>query len=266
MAVIGNLKDISLTNLVQVNGQSGMTGRLSIVHKEDNANIYFVSGKIVHATLGTYSGKEAFYGMLEWKDGNFKIETDIIAETQTISVSWSDLLVSGLQKLDERKSKVEISGKPDQTIPDDIGKLFGLDKLDGSLMPTEKNKEDDMANQLQEILRELGTEISGFISASIVGMDGLGIATYSVEKVNEEVTTAQIAVMFKAAALTIEELSGEKVVDSLLTTDKAYLMIRYLNDRDYFLSISCNRNQSNLGLVRLVSRTYIGRLSNAMPH
>ena len=71
--------------------------------------------------------------------------------------------------------------------------------------------------------------------------------------------------LFKLVNTSVDKLGAGNIQDFLLTTDKAYLLIRYLSDRNYFLGIAADRRKANLGNMRLYSRIFSERLSKAMP-
>lgn len=265
MAVKGNLKDISLTNLVQMQAQSGMTGRLSVQHAEDQALIFFAEGELIHAELGVVSGKDAFYQALAWEEGEFELESDLVSPSQTITEGWSDLLLGGLHQLDESNALETESKKKDEIFPEDLGKLFGLEKTNNSPETGDIITEDDMAQKMQEVLGDLAAEATGLFAAAVVGMDGLPIAEYSKKSVNTEAFSAQMTLLIKLVDTTTKKVNAGKVEDYLLTTDKAYLLIRFLGDSEYYLGIGAAKNASNLGKLRLYSRIYSERLSAVLP-
>ncbi len=258
----GNLKTIPLTTLVQMFGQSGLTGRLDLKKENLKAELFFKDGNIVDAKLGEKSGRPVFYSIIGWVDADFSLDTNDETNTYTISESWSDLLLEGLLKLDESTKKT-IKERETKVIPDDIGKLFGFDKN------IEENKgispEATMANQMEEVLKELGQEIPGLITATIVGMDGLGVAHFTNSAGDPDAVNAQATILLKLVTSTLEKVMNEKVEDLLMTNKSTYLMLKQLDDPEYFLGILCYRDQANLGNMRLMSRTIVKRLSNVMP-
>jgi hypothetical protein len=51
MGINGNLKDISVADLIQIHCIDQRTARLRIDQKDQAAEIYFHAGQVVHATL-----------------------------------------------------------------------------------------------------------------------------------------------------------------------------------------------------------------------
>ncbi len=122
-----------------------------------------------------------------------------------------------------------------------------------------------MAQNMREILVELGQEVPGFMAASVVGMDGLGVANHAAGSLDTEIINAQMTLLFKLVNTSVDKIGGGDINDFLLTTDKAFLLIRYLSDRNYFLGIAADRRKANLGNMRLYNRIFADRLSKAMP-
>ncbi len=260
MGVKGNLKDISLTNLIQINCQSKVTGRLKLNNGIQQAHIYFSEGNIVHADLGNRLGEEAFNEILGWDVGQFELESGLSSKDHTITMHWSNLLLSGLHQLDESIAQEEEETTNELPIPpEDIGELFGFEKSSTTV------KETDMVQSMQEILTDLGQEVPGFMVAAIVGVDGLGVVNHAVGSIPVETINARMTLLFKLVNTSVSKMEAGDIEDFLLTTDKTYLLLRYLSDKNYFLSIVADRRKANLGNLRLYSRVFAGRLSKAMP-
>lgn len=111
MALVGNLKDIKLANLVQLNCMEHNTAKLTIEHNGKYGFIYFDKGQVVHAEFDPFIGEEAFYRLLQLYTGNFKVESGIRAPAKTISTSWNNLLLEGLHRLDDQDQKSGINYK-----------------------------------------------------------------------------------------------------------------------------------------------------------
>ena len=99
--IYGNLRDLTLPNLVSLLCNEGKVGCLEIQNQGHVAQIFFEKGQIVHAVLADVSGKEVFFEALTWAEGSFVVYLGIQALEQTIQTSWSGLLLEGLNRLDE---------------------------------------------------------------------------------------------------------------------------------------------------------------------
>jgi len=103
MALVGNLKDLKLPNLIQLNCLEKNCARLTIQTRQGKGLIYFDNGQIVHAELGKTIGEKAVFEMLSLKEGIFRVENDIKAAEKTVFNNWSNLLLDSLRAIDEEK-------------------------------------------------------------------------------------------------------------------------------------------------------------------
>jgi len=101
MALVGDLKDLKLPSLIQLNCMEKNTAKLTIETDGRYGFVYFENGQVVHAEYDPEIGEEAVYRMLHLYSGKFKVESGIRAPAQTIRLSWNSLLLEGLHKLDD---------------------------------------------------------------------------------------------------------------------------------------------------------------------
>ncbi len=106
MALIGNLKEIKLPSLIQLNCMERNTAKLTIEHGGKFGFIYFDNGQIAHAEFDPFDGEEAVYRLLALFEGKFKVENDVRPPIKSINTSWSNLLLAGMHKLDHRKDEL----------------------------------------------------------------------------------------------------------------------------------------------------------------
>jgi predicted regulator of Ras-like GTPase activity (Roadblock/LC7/MglB family) len=115
---------------------------------------------------------------------------------------------------------------------------------------------------LQQFRGELGAD---FISADVVGMDGLSIAGGSMDPgFNSSEASARVAMVMKLAANVTTKVGMGVVDDNLVTTDRSYMLTRFLGDGTYFLNVAVTRN-AILGSVRLMMNEYAPQLWEAIP-
>lgn len=107
--VSGNLRDMSLTSIVQITCTDMKSARLVLRQpnsmpggEEREGVIFFENGQIVHAAVGSLQGTEAVYELLDWDEGFFQMESNLVAPRQTITVSWTHLLLESTSRLDEQ--------------------------------------------------------------------------------------------------------------------------------------------------------------------
>jgi predicted regulator of Ras-like GTPase activity (Roadblock/LC7/MglB family) len=99
MPLQGNLDEMSLANLIQVNCQEMRSARLTLTYKGQKGEVYFSDGQIVHASVGTLAGADAIYELLRWDAGIFTLETDVPPPEKSVDTPWSQLLLEGMKQL-----------------------------------------------------------------------------------------------------------------------------------------------------------------------
>lgn len=97
----GSLRDMGLTEVVQVLGQGRKSGCLRLVSQHRMGEIYFAEGLVVHAALAQVVGEEAVYQMLLLKDGDFKFDPAGKPKEKTMQASIESLLLEGMRRMDE---------------------------------------------------------------------------------------------------------------------------------------------------------------------
>jgi len=100
MALVGNLKDLKLPNLIQLNCMEKNESKLTIEHSGKYGSIYFQNGQIVHAEFDPDIGKEALFRLLGLDDGKFKVEIAVRPPIVSITDNWSNLMLEGLHQFD----------------------------------------------------------------------------------------------------------------------------------------------------------------------
>lgn len=132
MPLQGRLKEMSLTNLIQVSCQEMRAAHLTIAHKGQTGEIYFSDGQVVHAAAGSRIGEEAIYEMLAWDDGTFTLEKDVYAPDKSVHTNWPELLLEGMKraaewKTDEREAEHTMN-------PDTLAQLKAIEGVTGAVI------------------------------------------------------------------------------------------------------------------------------------
>jgi predicted regulator of Ras-like GTPase activity (Roadblock/LC7/MglB family) len=244
MGMTGNLSGLAAADLIQLNCVDQKVARLQIAHAEIVAEIFFADGQIVHAECGGQKGEEVIYQVLGWNEGDFSLENEIRSPEISIHRSWPALLLEGARRLDEEK----------------------YSQLPASEETEIVTKEIKMAQKFDEILTELAGEVSGFRGSFLVGIDGINLASKYVGDLDPDLASAQMAMLLKLVSGSTDKLGAGNLEDNLTTTEKAYILMRFLPGKQYFLGISAERKTGNLGNMRLMSKMYTERLAKAMPH
>lgn len=99
MPLQGNLQEMSLANLIQVNCQEMRSARLVLTRADQSGEIYFSDGQVVHARLGDLQGEAAIYALLQWDEGTFVLEREVAAWEKTVTIPWKALLLEGMKRM-----------------------------------------------------------------------------------------------------------------------------------------------------------------------
>ena len=132
MALQGNLAEMSLANLIQVNCQEMRSARLTLTRDGQTGEVYFSDGQVVHATHGADVGEPALYEMLAWRDGTFVLERDAHTTDKTIDKTWNQLLLEGMMHLPTRvapANRTEVNVDREA-----VAKLKTLDNVAGAVI------------------------------------------------------------------------------------------------------------------------------------
>jgi predicted regulator of Ras-like GTPase activity (Roadblock/LC7/MglB family) len=122
-------------------------------------------------------------------------------------------------------------------------------------------------SKLEELIQQVRAELGAdFISTDVVGMDGLSIAGGSMDpNFNATDASARFAMVMKLAERVSAKVGMGKVDDNLVSTDKAYIIARFLGDNTYYWGLAVTRN-ATLGSVRLIMNEYAPQIWDAIPH
>ena len=101
MALVGDLKDISVATLVQLNCVEKNTGQLVVSTAKGPAIVYLNKGDIIDASFAGMRGEEALYRILSLSEGEFRVTGVSELPDRTIFTSWQSLLLEGMRVLDE---------------------------------------------------------------------------------------------------------------------------------------------------------------------
>jgi predicted regulator of Ras-like GTPase activity (Roadblock/LC7/MglB family) len=120
--------------------------------------------------------------------------------------------------------------------------------------------------KLDDLLQEVRTQLgSDLITTDVVGMDGMSIAGVSnVPNFDASAATARLAMMMKLASNVSGKTNQGKVDDTLTTTEKAYILTRFLGDGAYYWDVIVTKD-AVLGMVRMVMNEYADPIWKAIP-
>jgi predicted regulator of Ras-like GTPase activity (Roadblock/LC7/MglB family) len=120
--------------------------------------------------------------------------------------------------------------------------------------------------RLEQLLQEVRTALGGdFIATDVVGMDGISIAGGSINPdFDSTEASARFAMVMKLAAQVSNKIGIGAVDDLLVTTDKTFILTRFLGDGTYYWGLAVSRN-AVLGAVRVLMNEYADQLWEAIP-
>lgn len=240
MAILsGNLGEVDVPGILELARQMPGTIAVHITTVKTEYVIVLNNGEVVHAFNQHGKGTSILFEVLGVQNGSFTIEKGDSPPPETsINISWNSLLLQGLQHLDEAKDSILIL-------------------TEETTMSTKE--------KLEEVLREMAAELEpGLFGIGVAGSDGMGIAYNKVAGETAENISAQMALVVQVSRRSALRLDNSQVEDVQVTSDKSYLIGRFLGDNEHFVFVNVSRD-SVLGNVRLVMRNYSDRLLKAVP-
>lgn len=113
----------------------------------------------------------------------------------------------------------------------------------------------------KEVLKESVERVDGAVSAMIVGIDGMTVEEYALEKlINLEELSAEASQMMKNIASAAEGLGLGEAREFSIISDLCSIVMRKIND-DYYISMIIKPG-GNFGKCRFVLRNTVSRLKD----
>jgi hypothetical protein len=100
----GSISNLTLTDVIQLEGQNHFSGSVLVLYQEQEGQIFFHQGEVVHAEVGSYVGEDAFNRIMGWPGGSFRLHPNVTSLRQSIQKRREHLLLSAHQWLDESRS------------------------------------------------------------------------------------------------------------------------------------------------------------------
>jgi response regulator RpfG family c-di-GMP phosphodiesterase len=99
----GRLEDMSFPEIVQVLNLGLKTAQVDIQFEPEgmHGELYFSRGEVNFVSTEKHEGEEAFFEMLKWNEGSFKIRHGIQPPSVNVSKSTMGLLMDGMKIIDE---------------------------------------------------------------------------------------------------------------------------------------------------------------------
>ncbi|MBN2378895.1 response regulator [candidate division WOR-3 bacterium] len=225
--------------------------------------IFFKLGNVIHAETKQNHGEEAFYEIIGWKSGIFKVESFEEPEFYSINKSVTSLLLEGSRRIDELYSKSRKSGKErveervkGHFTPEDEktvrAYLRALRKYDKEVKMAFENMKD------VDILRYVVQETDGAVAAGLISMDGISMGVYNtVEGFDTKAADAEFASMLRSgqkAAVNLGPAFGE-VEELMLAGTTGIVIVRMIGDK-YYTGIALAKD-GNIGKARMLQQKLV---------
>jgi len=113
--MVGDLKMVSVPDLVQSMGSAAKTGILRFERRGARAEVKFGRGQVYEVKCGDLAGEAAFFELVGWEDGTFRFqETPPPAPgaARQIELSTMQLLLRAALRRDEKQAGVEAPPAP----------------------------------------------------------------------------------------------------------------------------------------------------------
>jgi uncharacterized protein DUF4388 len=102
MALTGHLSDLSLSELIEFFCNQRKTGRLKVLYTAGPGYFYLQTGSVIDARLGVLRGIDAVYYALTLPNAKFEFSGAVEPLERTINQPWTQVVLEGLRRLDER--------------------------------------------------------------------------------------------------------------------------------------------------------------------
>jgi len=235
MGVSGSLQDMALTTLISVNCTEGNRAQLQLRRGLEEALIYFDEGEIIHVALGDREGEEAIYELLTWEDGEFELEMDVPPPVRTVNDPWSNLLLEGMQRIDEGAAEWEEL--------DELGSIEReFESVEESTM-TERRK----ADRLAEILQKSLSASADIESGAIIGTDGMVLSAIVTGKLSEDVLGAQAAAFYGIAKRASTQMERGTPYQAVIQSDNGNIVVTAIDAHTVF--VGTTPKDATLGMV-----------------
>ena len=241
MAIEGNLQELELAEIVQLNCRSKNMAHVIVEANQEQGNIYFDKGQVVHAEYADQTGVDAFYEMLHWNDGRFIMETGVAPPRVTINTTWQNLLLTGLKTLDEKRLATSTNTNRKEV------------------------KADVKANvKTVKLLQKLVEIVDGARTAHIVGPEGQLIATTK-SGMAEDQTLAYVVNQMNLMQKTTHLLAAGPIQEFLAFQEDKQIIAKFLPDTAFAICLTLEAT-SSIGAARLYLADVVATLTNQFEH
>jgi len=266
----------TLPDIVQLYVLSSATGLLIVNHHSGEGRLWFERGAILHAVTANARGDEAFYEIMMWSGGEFRMRAGAKAPERSIASDWQGLLIESCRRIDERRRDDErrrtrgherepastagwsqVPPPPDSEV-DSLFEQLARDEVAAG-HPTDRpetphiQKPMEVTMNVKDSLAKLN-QIDGFVGAALVDSEsGMLLGSEGGGAINLEVAAAGNTEVVRAKRKTMNNLAlKDGIEDMLITLGKQYHLIRPLRGRPtLFFYVALDRVRANLAMARI---------------
>lgn len=253
----GKLQDMAVADLIQLTCQDRKTARAMLKKGSERGELYFKNGNVVHAELGGLSGERAVYQLMNWDQGSFDLTGEVDPPTISITRSWTSLLLEAARLADEvteeekaEREKAAAGAVHEPTRGDD--KKFVDIIQEFSVLPP------------QDLVKQFSEKIDGHRLTCLTQVRGTGLYWYSSGTFELEELMEQVNQFVKMVESATNKLGAGALQDNLLTTEDAYLLIRFLGRANFYIFVVADKASANLGNLRHQARVYTDRFVSSL--
>ncbi len=105
MAFNGGINEFGVVALLQLPGTNHLSGKLVLLRSEQEANFFYTKGKLTHAALNDFTGKDVLLEVIDWLDGEFSFDSNASTDEHSIKQDLQNTLMWALKERDELKKK-----------------------------------------------------------------------------------------------------------------------------------------------------------------
>jgi response regulator RpfG family c-di-GMP phosphodiesterase len=96
----GKIEEFSLPDIIQILSLGLKTAKVEIDGDRGSGKLYILNGKIVHASVGSLRGANAFLEIVNWHTGQFCIKHGLVTDDINVTASTNTLLLEASKNID----------------------------------------------------------------------------------------------------------------------------------------------------------------------
>lgn len=255
----GAIEADNLIDIIQFYVQLNEPLRLCILQEQNQGNIWLKHGKLLHASSNNNFGIDAFYEIMLWKHGTFKVFNNEDPETESINRPWNDLVLEYFVLVDE--NKVPDPTKKSQNFSNpiiDINQELDFSILNESISQLKPRKNSPSKPNVKSYKSKINSilELEGIIAVALVDSStGMSLIqnTKSID-IDIDLYSTYIVEVVKANKKFLKNLNiKNKIEDIVINLDNKYHIITFVtHNENLFIYVILNKNNSNLAMARMV--------------